>query len=258
MKNIKMISNSEIKLIKSLAYKKYRKIHRSFIIEGERSVSEAVQSKIIITQLYITNQFIAKLQHDSFMDLIAEKAIITTVISEKEINSICDTVSPSGILAMCKQPDPLNIDISNSENWLYLDEIQDPGNLGTLLRSANWFGVKNVALSENCIDIYNPKVLRSGAGAHFRLSIHTNILLNTFEDSQHTIIGAFQKGENIHNIDKKKVTPWVLVIGNEAHGINKNNIDHIDLKVTIPKISSGESLNAAVAGSILLYQLTQN
>lgn len=253
-----MISNSEIKLIKSLAYKKYRKIHRSFIIEGERSVSEAVQSKIIITQLYITNQFIAKLQHDSFMDLIAEKAIVTTVIGEKEMNSICDTVSPSGILAMCKQPDPLNIDISNSENWLYLDEIQDPGNLGTLLRSANWFGVKNVALSENCIDIYNPKVLRSGAGAHFRLSIYQNTELSTFKESPYTIIGAFQKGASIHDVDRKKVTPWVLVIGNEAHGINKNNIDHIDLKVTIPKIGSGESLNAAVAGSILLYQLTQN
>jgi tRNA G18 (ribose-2'-O)-methylase SpoU len=93
-------------------------------------------------------------------------------------------------------------------------------------------------------------------GAHFRLSIHENILLNTFKNSQFTIIGAFQKGNNIYDIDRKKVIPWVLVIGSEAHGINKNNIDYINLKVTIPKIGSGESLNAAVAGSLLLYYLT--
>ena len=251
-----MLSKSEIKLIKSLSFKKYRKILKSFIIEGERLVSEAVQSKIIITQVYITDQFIAKSQHDSLMDLIAENAIITTAINEKEMNSICDTVSPSGILAICEMPNPDDINISNSGNWLYLDEMQDPSNLGTLLRSADWFGIKNVALSENCIDIYNPKVLRGGMGAHFRLSIYENIFLNTFTKSKHTIIGTFQKGDSIHNVDIKKLKHWVLVIGNEAHGINKNNIDQINLKVTIPKIGSGESLNAAVAASILIYHLT--
>ena len=252
-----MLSKSEIKLIKSLSFKKYRKILKSFIIEGERLVSEAVQSKIIITQVYITDQFIAKSQHDSLMDLIAENAIITTAINEKEMNSICDTVSPSGILAICEMSNPDDIDISNSGNWLYLDEMQDPSNLGTLLRSADWFGIKNVALSENCIDIYNPKVLRGGMGAHFKLFIQENILLNTFTKSKHTIIGTFQKGDSIHDVDIKKLKHWVLVIGNEAHGINKNNIDQINLKVTIPKIGSGESLNAAVAGSILLDHLTR-
>jgi TrmH family RNA methyltransferase len=251
-----MLSKSDIKLIKSLAFKKYRRIHKLFFIEGERLVSEAVQAKIIITQVYVTDQFIAKPQHDPLMDLIAEQAIITNSISEKEMAGICDTVSPSGILALCKPPDSLKINIYNSENWLYLDEIQDPNNLGTLLRSADWFGIKNVALSKNCIDIYNPKVLRGGMGAHFRLSIHENILLNTFKESQHNIVGAFQKGDSIYDVDIKKVTPWILVIGNEAHGINKNNIDHINLTVTIPKFGSGESLNAAVAGSILLYHLT--
>ncbi len=252
-----MLSKSEIKLIKSLAFKKSRKLHQLFVIEGERLVSEAVQSKIVIKQIYITDEFIAKHQHDSLMDLIAEHAIITNSISVKEMNGICNTISPSGILAICEMLNPDDIDISNLENWLYLDETQDPGNLGTLLRSADWFGIKNIALSENCTDIYNPKVLRGGMGAHFRLSIHENILLNTFKDSLHIIIGAFQNGDNIYDVDRKKVNPWVLVIGNEAHGINKSNIDHINLKVTIPKIGSGESLNAAVAGSILLHHLTK-
>lgn len=253
-----MLNNSETRLINSLAFKKYRKIHKSFIIEGERLVSEAIQSNIIIKKVYITDEFVAKSQHDSLMDLIAEKAIITNSISVKEMSKISDTVSSSGVLALCKLPDSHNIDISKSENWLFLDEIQDPGNLGTLLRTAGWFGIQNVALSENCIDIYNPKVLRGGMGSYFRLSVHENILLNKFKDSQHIIIGAFQKGANIFDIDIKKVTPWILVIGNEAHGITNSNIDNIDLKITIPKIGSGESLNAAVAGSILLYQLTKD
>ena len=106
-----MLSKSDIKLIKSLAFKKYRRIHKLFLIEGERLVSEAVLSKTIITQIYITNQFIAKPQHDPLLDLIAEQAIITNSISEKEMAGICDTVSPSGILALCKPPDSLKINL---------------------------------------------------------------------------------------------------------------------------------------------------
>jgi len=251
-----MLSNSDHKLITSLAKKKYRKLHQLFTIEGERLILEAVQSKVLIKQIYITDEFIEKPQHNSLMDLIAENAIVTNAISEGEMKSICDTITPSGILAICEIPKPNDMDIGNSNNWLYLDEIQNPGNLGTLLRSANWFGIKNVALSENCIDIYNPKVVRGGMGAHFNLNIYEDVTLQIFEN--HTILGAFQNGENIYKLEINQVSPWVLVIGNEAHGISPDNMNHINLKVTIPKIGSGESLNAAVAGSILLYQLTKN
>ncbi len=220
-----MLSKSDIKLIKSLAFKKYRKIHKSFIIEGKRLVSEAIQSNTIIKQVYITDEFVSKRQHNSLMDLIAENGIITTAINEKEMSSICDTITPSGILALCQLPDISEIDVNNSENWLYLDEIQDPGNLGTLLRTADWFGVTNIALSENCVDAFNTKVLRGGMGSQFRLNLFENVSLASFNKSVHTIIGAFQKGESIHHVDTKTVMPWVLVIGNEAHGITKNNIE---------------------------------
>ncbi len=251
-----MLSISDNKLIKSLEKKKYRKLHQLFTIEGERLILEAGQSKVLIKQVYITDEFIVKPQHNSLMDLIAENAIVTNAISEREMKSICDTISPSGILAICEIPKPNDMDISNSDNWLYLDEIQNPGNLGTLLRSANWFGIKNVALSKSCIDVYNPKVLRGGMGAHFNLNIYEDVTLQIFEN--HTILGAFQNGENIYKLEINQVSPWVLVIGNEAHGISPDNINHISLRVTIPKIGSGESLNAAVAGSILLYQLTKD
>jgi len=252
-----MLSRSDNKLIKSLGKKKYKKLHQLFVIEGERLVSEAVQSRVVIKQIYITDEFIAKPQHDSLMDLIANNAIITNSIGEKEMRGICDTVSPSGILALCALPNLHDIDINTSENWLYLDEIQDPGNLGTLLRSADWFGIKNIAFSENCVDAFNTKVLRGGMGSQFRLNLYEDVSLKDFYKSSHTIIGTFQKGESIHNVDPKILMPWVLVIGNEAHGINEKYTDQIKVKVTIPKIGSGESLNAAVAGSILLHHLTK-
>lgn len=252
-----MLIKSEIKLINSLGIKKYRNLNRLYVIEGERLVSEAVQSNVIINKLYITDSFIEKPHHNDLMDKIAEHSIITNIVTEKEMISICDTVSPSGILALCDKQESGSIDFNKSENWLFLDEIQDPGNLGTLLRSADWFGIKNVALSENCIDIYNPKVLRGGMGAHFRLSINEGVALNYFNTIPHKILGAAQSGETIYNIDIKTLSPWVLVIGNEAHGINKKYNDQINVKVTIPIIGSGESLNAAVAGSILLYHLTK-
>jgi len=252
-----MLSISDNKLIKSLEKKKYRKLNQLFTIEGNRLVSEVVQSNIVTKQIYITDEFISKSQNNSLMDLIAENGIITNSISEREMNSICDTVSPSGILALCKLPDMSEIDVNKTENWLFLDEIRDPGNLGTLLRSADWFGVKNIALSKNCADVFNTKVLRGGMGSQFRLNLFENVSLKNFNESSHTIIGTFQKGENIYHVDTKTLIPWILVIGNEAHGITTNNIDNINLKVTIPKIGSGESLNAAIAGSILLAHLTK-
>jgi TrmH family RNA methyltransferase len=251
-----MLSISDNKLIKSLEKKKYRKLNQLFTIEGNRLVSEVVQSKIVTKQIYITDEFISKSQNNSLMDLIAENRIIANSISEREMNSICNTVSPSGILALCKLPDMSEIDVNKTGNWLFLDEIRDPGNLGTLLRSADWFGVENIALSENCADVFNSKVLRGGMGSQFRLNLFENVSLKNFNKSSHTIIGTFQKGESIYRVDTKTLIPWILVIGNEAHGITTNNIDNINFKVTIPKIGSGDSLNAAVAGSVLLYHLT--
>ena len=251
-----MISKSEIKLINSLAHKKYRQLNKSFCIEGERLVSEAVNSNFKIRQIFLTHGFAAKPQHKKIINQLIEKKIAANPVTEKEMKNIAETVSPSGILAICELPELLPPDINKSANWLYLDEVQDPGNLGTLLRSTNWFGVKNVALSGNCIDAYNSKVLRSGMGGHFNLHIFENVSLDLFKDSSHTIIGAFQSGVDINSIDRKELKPWVLVIGNEAHGISQVNVNYIDVMVTIPKIGCGESLNAAVAGSILLNHLT--
>jgi len=249
-----MLSNADIKLIQSLKKKKYRKIKGLFVIEGVRLVHDAVLSNCVIKSVYVTDVFLNKKDYENLIQMISKNSFPFNTITAKEMISIANTITPSGILALCKIPAQNDFNEQNTDNWLYLDEIKDPGNLGTLLRSAAWFGIKNVALSNNCIDVYNPKVLRGGMGAHFLLNIYENIPLESFNN--HLKIGAFQDGKSFYQIDTISIEPWALVIGSEAHGISKNNINIIDEKITIPQIGSGESLNAAVAGSILLYHLT--
>jgi TrmH family RNA methyltransferase len=249
-----MLSKSDIKLIKSLKHKKYRQLHKLFIAEGERLVSEALSANALINQILLTDSFIANENNQNIISLITKNNVPSEVIAEHQFKSISETVTPSGVLALCKMPKKIYFNKNNDDNLLYLDTIQDPGNLGTLLRSANWFGITNVALSNNCIDAYNPKVVRAAMGAHFHLNIYNNINLNNFD--KHTKLGALMQGESTHYLKDKIFEPWVLVIGNEAHGISSENHNLLDKKLYIPKIGKGESLNAAMAGSILLYYLT--
>jgi len=247
-----MLSKNEIKLIRSLENKKFRKKNNLFVIEGERIVKEAIESGAIVDQLLISESFSSS--QSTFIDILSKFNVISKIIPDNQMKSISGTVTPSGVLALCKIPEQSNLLAIKQQNILYLDTIQDPGNLGTLLRSASWFGLEHIVLSENCIDPYNPKVVRSGMGAHFNLNIYTDTPLKAF--NEHIKIGGFQKGEPINEIDKNSIEPWVLVIGNEANGISAENANFINKKITIPKIGAGESLNAAVAGSVLLFHLT--
>lgn len=249
-----MLSKADVKLIRSLDKKKNRRLNHFYVIEGKRLVHDAVIYNCKIYRILMTDVFLSKQENENILNQISEHSIKSETVSEKEMSSISGTVTPSGILALCSLPKQEQLNVNNSYNWLYLDTIQDPGNLGTLLRSATWFGINNIALSDNCIDVYNPKVLRSGMGAHFNLNIYENISLESFEN--HVKIGAFQEGDSIHKINSKNLKPWVLVIGNEAHGIRDEIGKIVDTKITIPKIGIGESINAAIAGSILLYHLT--
>ena len=249
-----MLSNADIKLINSLEQKKYRKIHNLFIIEGKRLVRDAIIYNSKIKQLFLTDSFINEHENSDLIKIISERNITSETIPDSKMKSISETVSPSGVFALCEIPSQKKFVQDKNENYLFLDDIRDPGNMGTLLRSSNWFGIKNIVLSKNCIDPFNPKVIRSAMGAHFNLNIYNRQSLNDFVN--HTKLGAFQEGEDIYQLYGKSLEPWVLVIGSEAHGISTENSKIITKKITIPKIGNGESLNAAMAGSILLYHLT--
>ncbi|MFQ6677368.1 MAG: TrmH family RNA methyltransferase [Fidelibacterota bacterium] len=243
-----MITKAEIKHIQSLFRRKGRKINSQFIIEGKRLVKEALNTGESFQSVFYTNDF--SQANKEMVEKISSHLTACQMVNDKEMASIATTDTPSGILAVCSIPEYSNA--VREENWIYLDNISDPGNMGTLLRTSVWFGIQNIVLSKQCVDIYNPKVVRSGMGAHFYLKSISNRPLENFKET-HTIIGADQNGNSIY--DFEITLPWILVLGSEAHGLSNNTQALLDHIISIPKVGYGESLNVAVAGGIIMEKL---
>lgn len=248
-----MISKTDIKKLSKLSTKKGRNKYNLYLIEGLRIIRSALRAQAPINRIFVTARFEESVDYQSISNRF-NKMLKPEIIDEKTMKQITQTVTPSEILAVCSLPKITELPSTIASNWLYLDKIADPGNLGTLLRSAAWFGTTQVALSPHCADPFNPKVMRGGMGAHFSLQMVTNCNLRQFKSSDHLIIGADHRGMTIIDFNHN-AKDWVLVIGSEAHGISKENINHIEYSLSIPANGSGNSLNAAVAGSIMLYCL---
>ena len=248
-----MISKTDIKQLSRLSTKKGRNEYGLYLIEGLRIIRSALRVQTQINRIFVTARFEESVDYQLISNRF-NQILKPEIIDEKTMKQITQTVTPSGVLAVCSLPKVTELPSTIVSNWLYLDKIADPGNLGTLLRSAAWFGTTQVALSPHCADLFNPKVMRGGMGAHFSLQMVTNCDLHQFKSSDHLIIGADHKGMSIVDFNHN-AKDWVLVIGSEAHGISKENSNHIKYSLSIPKNGSGDSLNAAVAGSIMLYCL---
>ena len=248
-----MISKTDIKQLSRLSTKKGRNEYGLYLIEGLRIIRSALRVQTKINRIFVTARFEESVDYQLISNRF-HQILKPEIIDEKTMKQITQTVTPSGVLAVCSLPKVTELPSTIVSNWLYLDKIADPGNLGTLLRSAAWFGTTQVALSPHCADLFNPKVMRGGMGAHFSLQMVTNCDLHQFKSSDHLIIGADHKGMSIVDFNHN-AKDWVLVIGSEAHGISKENSNHIKYSLSIPKNGSGDSLNAAVAGSIMLYCL---
>ena len=248
-----MISKTDIKQLSRLSTKKGRNEKGLYLIEGLRIMRSALRAQAPIIRIFVTARIEESVDYQSMSNRF-NKGQKPELIDEKTMKQITQTVTPPGILAVCSLPKIKDLPSSIVSNWLYLDKIADPGNLGTLLRSAAWFGTTQVALSPHCADPFNPKVIRSGMGAHFLLQMVTNCDLRIFKSSDHLIIGADHRGMSI--VDYNHSTKdWVLVIGSEAHGISIENSNYIKYSLSIPAKGFGNSLNASVAGSIMLYCL---
>ena len=245
------MTHNEIKYLKSLSFKKYRNQHKKFFIEGKRIVDELIQSNYKIDKIIITQDFIDKhSKHTLFSSKLDYQ-----IISDKDYKKIKNTSNSQGIFALVPMKDSFNIKNNIKGPTLILNNISDPGNMGTLLRSAVWYGVNNIFISRGSVDIYNPKVVRSSMGAHFYLSnlfeldIYDIIPILTNKNFQ--VIAATVDGISYKNISIKN-HDWALILGSEAHGIDSKILKLVNQQVSIPQKGNIESLNVAVAGSILL------
>ena len=241
-----------IKKLKLLKQSKHRKVKNQFVAEGKRLVGEAINYSSTVDLLFCTQTFYNK-NVNSWQGFLRADHSMIKVITDSQFKSISSTSTPSGIAALCNIPKIPYIDFKVRE-WIYLDKIRDPGNLGTILRSALWFGFKNIILSSESVDPYNPKAIRSGMGSHFGLNLYQNIKLNDFIKT-HQIVSGSTCGEDISGF--KLPERYVLVLGNEAHGISKNIEPLIQKSVSIKRLGEGESLNLSSAASILMYSLTR-
>ena len=231
-----------------LKQKKYRREYQSFVIEGVRSIQSAIEDNVRFESVFISSDF----AQDRIHELKKIPSNIIHDISHSTMKKISSTSTSSGVLAVTQLPKYK--EFSFEENAIYLDGISDPGNMGTILRTASWFGVKQIILSKGCIDPFNAKVVSSAMGAHFQLNFLDSFSL--FDLSGYKIIGTSSTGTPINEyVDRND--KWVLVMGSEAHGISDSIDKTLTDKLAIPKNGKGESLNVGVAMGIFLYYLVQ-
>lgn len=248
-----MISKNQIKHVSSLKLSKFRKEYKGFVVEGEKIVEELIESDFKITSLFGLENWIL-----NFESVLEAKKIDFYKISPKELERISTLKTPNKVLAVVKIPDhplPEKQDFNNL--ILVLDKIQDPGNLGTIIRTADWFGVKHIVCSEDTVDVYNPKVIQSTMGSFLRVKTHYTELENFFKNeapNDLNIYGALLDGENIYK--HKFPGKGILIIGNESKGISDEVAQFVTHRISIPAHpnNKAESLNASVAAAILMSE----
>jgi TrmH family RNA methyltransferase len=242
-----MLSKNTVKYINSLKTNKFRNKYNKFIAEGPKIVGELLRSQFDVESVYAVGQYKS----------ITDKTEITE-ISEQELKRISSLKTPNQVLAVVNIPDTkTDSDSLKNKLVLVLDDINDPGNLGTIIRSADWFGVRHIICSNNTVDVYNPKVIQATMGSFIRVKTIYTDLNKFFTNLSFTppVFGALLKGKNIF---KMKLPPeGFIIIGNESKGISGNLKQFITHPVMIPsfaQIESAESLNASVATSIILAE----
>ncbi|TNE80208.1 MAG: RNA methyltransferase [Bacteroidetes bacterium] len=233
------LSKAGIKYVQSLRIKKFRQKYHQFIVEGDKSVAEVLNSDWNIESLYYCEGFSAALPP------FAEQ------ISPAEMERLSQHQSPQKALAVVHMPElSEEVHIAKEGLTLALDGIQDPGNLGTLIRLCDWYGVKQVICSLDTVDVFNHKVISGTMGSFLRVQVQYTDLTEALANSPVPIYGAVMDGENIHQL--KPETNAVLVIGNEGQGISDAVMRTLKHRISIPRFGQAESLNAAIAGGILL------
>lgn len=241
-----MVVKSQIKSIKSLQQKKCRIEQGLFVVEGIKTVNELLLSTIKVHQIYTTNLEI--------FDITLRDSVI--LVSQNELKQMSGLKNPNKVLGVFYIPKHEQIDYTD---WIVaLDDVRDPGNLGTIIRLCDWFGVKHLVCSPNTVDCYNPKVLQATMGSITRVNITYMGLSGFLKNANIPIYGAFMNGVSTYKI--KIPHNGILILGNEANGISTEIENLIDSRISIPQFGkkTTESLNVAMATSILLNEVRRN
>lgn len=245
-----MISKAKSKFIKSLQVKKYRKQEQCFVVEGKKSVAELIRSDYETILLLATREFLS-----------APRSPLpgTTEVIEVESSDLAglgEFQSNDGALAVAKMKAMVAVSPEKDEWLLAVDDIRDPGNMGTIIRTADWYGIRKVVASPQTAELYNPKVINASMGSFLRVTVYYTDLSDYLENLSVPVVGAFLDGEEIHGYAFGE--SGILVIGNESHGISGAVARRVGTRVTIPRFGEAESLNAGIATAVILDNIRRS
>ncbi len=248
-----MLSKSKIKTIVSLNLGKYRKQLGLFTAEGSTNILDLVAGGLKIEELFATEGWLEK--NEKFL-----KGVNCYPVTENDLRKITNLKTPSEVFGIFRIPDNSLPNFNNYDDLaIMLDDIRDPGNLGTIIRTADWFGIRQIICSEKTVDVYNPKVVQASMGSLGRVNVNYCNLEEVIHSKPDFIkvFGTVLNGTNIDDIPKPN--RGIIMIGNESRGISKELLKLVDEKITIPNVtlpdgSSAESLNASIAAAIICYE----
>lgn len=243
-----MLSKNRIKYINSLKIKKYRQLHQSFIIEGAKSVLELLDSDFEIEFVLATEEFLQK-----YSTILSRHNTQAETATSAELESIGSFQTNDSCLAVAKTKQNEFLSLQESEYVLILDDVRDPGNLGTIVRVADWYGIRKIICSNDTTDFYNPKVIAASKGSFTRIKIFYTDLPEYLSDhaKDKNVVGAFLGGESLYDFQFSPRGGFIIM-GNESNGIGSQAGSFVTQKVMIPRFGEAESLNVGIATAVML------
>lgn len=253
-----MLTKSRLKYYSSLLNKKHRIDEKKFLVEGHKLIIEALDSGYTCEIIIVLKE--SEAENQNLIKQLSRKKINTEIIKPSDFEKLCDTKNPQGIIGVFHFRQQFSSDFEHEKLIVALENISDPGNVGTIIRNSDWFGVKNILLSPDCAEVYNPKVIRASAGSIFHLNIfEENDFYNVLKEqkkNEFVVLCADLSGENLYTFTYNKKT--ILVLANETNGPTNELLEICDAKITIPRIGKAESLNVASASAVILSTLSKS
>ncbi|MGB2869209.1 MAG: RNA methyltransferase [Bacteroidota bacterium] len=254
------LSKSEVKYLRSLSQKKVRAEEKKFLVEGWRTVKDALESSFSIDFAAITDAFRENSEHHAILDQLKEQKITQKEITEIELNQVCDTVHAQGIVALVRQKEQrLELSVGKDAKLVVIvDGVSDPGNAGSIVRTSDWFGVNAILFGTGCVELYNEKVVRSTAGSIFHIPIVENVDLSvglkSLKEKGFLVVSTAADGKTSLE-EFKPPERTAIIVGSEARGVSEEARALSDVVLKISKFGKAESLNVGVACGIVLSHL---